>query len=78
MSILGEGDIIRVVLVREINGKKHVEKLDIREFDVRWLSTPQLLRHFSSCIATATERLDLIEEFSTPSRPLRPSVQPSE
>jgi hypothetical protein len=66
MSLLGSDDVLGVRVYRKINGKRHVERVDIRASDVRYLSTPELLRHFSGCIDTAVTRLDAIEEYSQP------------
>lgn len=64
MSILGDEDVLKVKLARVINGKLVVEHIDITASDVTLMSTPELLRHFSACIASAKERLDITEEYS--------------
>lgn len=63
MSLLKEGDVLRIRIVRNIGGKLFTERLDINERDVRYFSTPELLRHFVECVSTVTQRLDLTEEY---------------
>lgn len=69
MSNLRRDDVLRVRLVRMINGKVHAERLDINESDVRYMSTPELLRHFTGCIERCSQRLDLIEEYESEQQP---------
>lgn len=63
MSLLRENDRLFIKLARRINGKLVAEQIKIAEEDVRYLSTPQLLRHFTEQIDRAQARLDATEEF---------------
>jgi len=64
MSLLRPDDILFIKLARRINGKLVAEQVKIDAEDVRFLSTPQLLRHFTEQIDRAQARLDAAEEFS--------------
>ena len=65
MSILGKDDILEIKLMRKINGKHVQERIQISNEDIFWMSAPEFLRHFSACIKTAKNRLDLAEEYSS-------------
>ncbi|MEN3369974.1 MAG: hypothetical protein V7609_2117 [Verrucomicrobiota bacterium] len=65
MSTLRAGDVLEVRLLRKIGGKFQAERVHLEADDVRWMSTPELLRTFSGAIATAGERLDITEEHAT-------------
>lgn len=62
MSSLRAGDILEVRLLRKIGGKVQRERVALEADNVRWMSTPELLRTFAVAIATASERLDITEE----------------
>lgn len=64
MSILRQGDTIFIKVARKINGKRVIERVEIDAWDVRYLSTPMLLRKFVEQIDRATARLDAAEEYA--------------
>lgn len=64
MSSLRKGDVLEIRLIRKISGKPTLERVNLKADDVRFMSTPELLRTFAGAIENASERLDLTEEYA--------------
>ncbi len=68
MSNLRAGDHLEVRLIRKIKGKPTLERVALDADDVRFMSTPELLRTFAGAIENASQRLDIAEEYATKGR----------
>ena len=68
MSNLRPGDQLEIRLIRKIKGKVALERVALEADDVRFMSTPELLRTFAGAIENAGQRLDIAEEYATKGR----------
>lgn len=62
MSLLRSGDVLRLSVGRKIRGLMVYEMVEVGSAELRWLSTPELLRAFSAQVDRACTHLDAEEE----------------